>query len=684
MAEEITIKVLTEVDSGPVDELADSLEELQSADDIEVGVDVDDSSITEATDSTIELEGELDNVDSTTASPQIDTSSIDEAKASLDETASSMDNLTTAAAGIGAAAGLEQMMTTADNINTSWNRLGLTFANTGVSIDTLKAKTAAVGEATGRSGGVIRDYFNQMGIAGITNADLISQSFEGLSAKSYQTGNSIESMESKMQMMVMTGNASGRMLRQLGLDANDLAQAMGVSADQVNEAFKNMTPEQRLQAITKAMGDGREANEMYKNSYAGLKERADAAMAGLMGAIGQAILPVVIPALQAATDIITALSDGFKALPGPVQTVIGGIGGFVAIGTALVGILGIVGTVISTVQTGLAALRSITLLSTIATQAASAAQWLLNIAMSANPIGILIIAIAALILLLGYLYFNNEQVREAINGLGETFMQVGQIMYDIFVNAINWIITSLQNLWNYIITLGGLLPQSVNLTGNQILNTVIRVMAFIATLPLQLAMVFTNMIANALGFGNNFSQNLLRAGQNAVNNLINQIRRAPGMIQQEFARIESIVSNFVLSLPSRVWDLGASIVGALKSALGIGSPGHMFYMFEGELIRLEDAPDDMKSGITRNVKQLGQGIVDSFRPELEFGVSGSGFGNMSVTGSSSSSGVGFGSIAGDTVINVYGDVDSDKRVQEIVDAVRRELNWDNKTAGRTV
>lgn len=682
MPEEITIKVLTEVDSGPVDELSDSIEELQSTD-VEIGVDVDDSSINEATDSTMELEGELDNVDSTTASPQIDTSSIDEAKSSLDETVSSMDNLTTAAAGIGAAAGLEQMMTTADNINTSWNRLGLTFANTGVSIDVLKDKTAAVGEATGRSGGMIRDYFNQMGIAGITNADLIAQSFEGLSGKAYQTGNSIESMESKMQMMVMTGNASGRMLKQLGLDANDLAQAMGVSADQVSEAFKNLTPEERLQAITKAMGDGTEANEMYKNSYAGLKERADAAMAGLMGAIGQAILPIVIPALQAATDIIRALSDGFKALPGPVQTVIGGIGGFVAIGTALVGILGIVGTVISTVQTGLAALRSITLLSTIATQAASAAQWLLNIAMSANPIGILIIAIAALILLLGYLYFNNEQVREAINGLGESFMAAAQVIYDFFVNAVNWVITTLENLWNYILTLGGLLPQSVNLTGNQILNTVIRVMAFIATLPLQLAMIFTNMIANALGFGNNFSQNLLRAGQNAVNNLINQIRKAPGMIQQEFARIESIVSNFVTSLPSRVWDLGASIVGALKSALGIGSPGHMFYMFEGELIRLEDVPEDMESGITRNVKQLGQGIVDSFRPELEFGVSSSGFGNVSVTGSNVTSGS-FGSIGGDTVINVYGDVDSEKRVQDIVDAVRRELSWDNKTAGRKV
>jgi hypothetical protein len=29
-------------------------------------------------------------------------------------------------------------------------------------------------------------------------------------------------------------------------------------------------------------------------------------------------------------------------------------------------------------------------------------------------------------------------------------------------------------------------------------------------------------------------------------------------------------------------------------------------------------------------------------------------------------------------------VDSDDRIQEIMDAVRRELAWDNKTAGRTI
>ena len=42
----------------------------------------------------------------------------------------------------------------------------------------------------------------------------------------------------------------------------------------------------------------------------------------------------------------------------------------------------------------------------------------------------------------------------------------------------------------------------------------------------------------------------------------------------------------------------------------------MFYMLEGELERLEDLPGDMEDGITRNVRYLGEGIVDSFNLTL--------------------------------------------------------------------
>ena len=41
-------------------------------------------------------------------------------------------------------------------------------------------------------------------------------------------------------------------------------------------------------------------------------------------------------------------------------------------------------------------------------------------------------------------------------------------------------------------------------------------------------------------------------------------------------------------------------------------------------------------------------------------------------------------ICNDIIINIYGDVDSEKRVREIVEAVKRELSFNNATAGRTV
>ena len=121
-------------------------------------------------------------------------------------------------------------------------------------------------------------------------------------------------------------------------------------------------------------------------------------------------------------------------------------------------------------------------ISTIVTWAQTAAQWALNAAMSANPITLIILAIIALIAILGYLYFNNEQVRAAIDGLGQTFMWVGQIMYTSIINAINWIIGALQNLWNYIFTLGGLIPANVSITGNQIIDNILTVLAFLFTL----------------------------------------------------------------------------------------------------------------------------------------------------------------------------------------------------------
>ena len=651
---EVTVKVTTETDISSLEELDAKLDEIADKEGVEVTVDADSSSVEEATDKTTELEDELSNVDGTVVTPEVDTSSIDDAKGKLDETASSMDNLTTAAAGLAATAGVEQMAVTADNINTSWNRLDLTFQGTGVSMDTLKEKATSAGAATGRSGGVIRDYFNQMGIAGVTNAQLLESSFEALSGKAYQTNQSIESMEGRLQRMVMTGNASGMSLQRLGIDAQDLASAMGVSADQVSEAFKKMTPEERLQAITKAMGDGAKANDMYKNSYQGLKDQANAAMAGLMGAVGQAILPVVVPALKAATTVIKMLTDGFKALPGPVQAIIGGIGGAVAVFTALVGVVGIAGQVIGGLKSGIEVIRELSAVRKVMTAintALAASEWA-----TLGPILLIVAAVVALIAVLGYLYFNNEQVRAAIDGLGQTLMWIGEVIWNNVVGAIQW----LMDLFTQF-------TSQIGLDTSNWIQAVLGFILFIPTLPLQLGIALANAIAKTLGFGNNFVQNMISSASRAVSGFLSYIQQLPGIVMGEFNRVLGLVNDFINSLPSRVWDMGQAIIDALKKSLGIGSPGHMFYMFEGELKRIEGLPKTMETSITGNVAHLGSGIVDSFQPELSMGMQGSG------------------SAGSGQVVNFYFSdivVDDDKRMQRIVDYITRELNFDNATAGR--
>ena len=237
--------------------------------------------------------------------------------------------------------------------------------------------------------------------------------------------------------------------------------------------------------------------------------------------------------------------------------------------------------------------------------------------------------------------------------------------FDDFINSLLYLWNTYQGLSDYIFTVGGLLPENVNLTGNQIIDSILRVIAFIVTLPAQVGMVFTNVLASTLGFGNNFAQRMINGAVNAVNGFINYISRLPGIVMGEFNRVLGLVNNFINTLPSRVWDMGQAIIDALKSSLGIGSPGHMFYMIEGEFQRI----DDLTSKTRFDTGSIGKDMVNSFNPNIT--ANGSIATAMNVPG-------------GDTIINVYGDVDSDKRVQQIIDTVRRELSWNNTTAGRTI
>lgn len=345
--EEVVIEVKTQVDTEEVEELQSLLEEIGEMN-LELTASMDASEIEDA-------QTMLDDMDGTTieASVEVDSSSVDEANEKVQETNDSANDLGMTVAGLGGLFAVDTMIYKADAVQTSWNQLGLTYEGTGVKVDDLKAKTKQLQQETGKSGSQIRDYYNQMGIAGITNVDLLTESFRNLSGRAYQTGSSVNDMEGAVQKMVMSGNAGAKMLSRLGVSNTALAEAMGVTGEETAEAFKKLDETERLEVLNKAMGDGTKANEMYKNSYVGLQEQMGIAFGGLMVTIGQSILPVVIPAVQTLTQVIKGLGDIVKQIPSPIMSVVGVLLGGISVLTTLIGVVGMVGKVIGGVKDGL-------------------------------------------------------------------------------------------------------------------------------------------------------------------------------------------------------------------------------------------------------------------------------------------------------------------------------------------
>ena len=536
------------------------------------------------------LQSQLDEMGNTTIEPEVnvDSSSIDETNEKLQETESNASSLTTALGGIAGVVGVEQMVSTADNINTSWNQLKLTFGGTSESLDDLRLKTGQAADATGMSGGQIRGYFNSMGIAGIQNTDLLSRSFQSLAGFSYQTGQSIESMENKISKMVITGNASEGMLAKMGLSYEDLGAAMGVTADQAKETFESLDPEGRLEALTTAMGDGTEANEMYKNSYEGLKNQAMTAMSGLMGAIGQGILPVINPLIQSATGFVKGFTDAFKGLPGPVQAVIGGLGGFLAVGTAVIGTLGVVGQVgsgvvgglrsmkgaydtvrgaMSTARSVMTALTSAESISegvraalAVATGAESAAEGAnaaaktaatgptTGLAIAENallwPLLLIVGAVIAVIAVMWYLYNTNETVRNGINWLVSQIQAFIAMLIPVAQGIMNFVTTAVSNM--------GKLP-------GLIWNIFLRVVSFVGQ----------------------WASSMISRGISAAQNFVNQVAGIFGGIVGRITSALSGVVNAITKPFQDAWNYVKPYVDKIKEGLDFINPFSGFGGFEG-------------------------------------------------------------------------------------------------------
>lgn len=369
-----------------------------------------------------------------------------------------------------------------------------------------------------------------------------------------------------------------------------------------------------------------------------------------------------------------------------------------------------------------------------ATMLAAGAQAFLNLVMSMNPIILVITAIIALIAILGYLYFTNEDVRNAIDGLGQALVGVWNWIVSSVGNAVNSIIAFAQGLYTGLMGVWTWITDGVNNTVGTVTSVITGgftwiqdafngVIAFFQTYGLLFVEIFFVMATGGIGaiflligqmngmpstigailqsaltyvttFASNFINRLVSAGTNAVNRFKSSISRLPGALRDELNEMINEASNFIGRIGQILYNAGVNAVKNFLNGLGRHSPGIIQTEMLAELKETATRIPESSHIMKRNIFNLAKDVVDSWgNPQFEYGFADNDFklSNYSVSNNSNLTMLLNTIIAllqnlngGNFVFNHYGDIDNEEKMERILEAIRRELSWNNQTAGRTV
>ncbi|GAA2543639.1 phage tail tape measure protein [Pseudonocardia hydrocarbonoxydans] len=423
------------------------------------------------------------------------------------------------------------------DVGQATNAVGQMIRN-GLATDAVQAMdllTAGAQTGANRMGDladVMAEYgqtFKIAGLDGATTMGLMSQAMEGGAWSADLVADAIREFGILAQD---TESTAGQAFTTLGLNAAQMAEDVAAGGarssgalDQTLDALRAMPPGTERAGLAVDLF-GTKAEELGDALFAMDPSEAAAKLGDFAGAAAEA--DATLGATGAAN--IEKARRGFEGLTQSIAGVEGPIG---SVATYVVGFGTDAVTMAGSLGMAAMALRGLGIASGIAT----AAQWLWNAALSANPLGLVVIAIAGLVAGLVWAYNSSETFREIVNG---AFASV-QSFIGGAVGSIGGIIGWFANLPGMV---GGWFSSMRDAAVRQASNLV----GWLTGLP-----------GRVLGAIGSFGSLLANAGRDLLTGLWNGITGAAGWLRSK-------VLGF----------FGSILPGWAKNILGIRSPSRVF------------------------------------------------------------------------------------------------------------
>nr|UVN10803.1 MAG: hypothetical protein [Bacteriophage sp.] len=468
--------------------------------------------------------------------------------------------------------------------------------------------TQALSDWTNIASGVYATFGDSLPLEGLTEA-------ANETAKVGQvTGPLADAINWASEAAVQQGVAlSGN---QAAIDAYNSALASGATQeDAFNAALAACSTEQeRAQLITDTLnGVYAEAGAQYQQTNADViaYRQSQSDLTAAMSSLGQSFMPIV----TGLTDVAAMLLSGVQPA---VQW-------FVTNLPIIAPVLAGIATTIGLLAVVLNASTIATTAQTVATNAAAAAQGLLNAVMNANPIALIAVLIAGLVVAIIGLWNNSEAFRDFVTSAFKNIQQVAQVVIDAIVNfftvtipsAIEVVMLHFQILWNRIVsvfdgalsTVSGFVSSVVNFFTVSVPNAVSNMLSAAGRIPGQIASFLGSALSSAASFVGSFASSAIQAASQFVSNIVSGLSGLAGRVMSVGSDIVhgiwSGISGAAGWLMNQISGFANNIVSGIKGFFGIHSPSTVMrdqvgkYLAEGVAVGWEK--NDPMASIERDL-----------------------------------------------------------------------------------